>query len=51
MNVVTGAFGYIGKYIARHLLDRGEAVRTITMHPDKPNLFGERVKAQPYNFD
>ena len=50
-SVVTGAFGYIGKYIARHLLDRGEQVTTITAHPDKPNPFGANVKAFPYNFD
>ena len=47
MNIVTGAFGYIGKYIARHLLEQGEAVRTITTHPDKPNPFGEAVQAFP----
>jgi NADH dehydrogenase len=51
MNVVTGAFGYIGKYITRHLLEQGEAVRTITTHPDKPNPFGEAVQAFPLNFD
>ena len=51
MNVVTGAFGYIGKYITRHLLEQGEPVRTITTHPDKPNPFGERVQAFPLNFD
>jgi len=51
MNIVTGAFGYIGKYITRHLLEQGEAVRTITTHPDKPNPFGEAVQAFPLNFD
>ncbi len=51
MNVVTGAFGYIGKYIARHLLDSGEAVRTITTHTDKPNPFGDIVEVFPYSFD
>jgi hypothetical protein len=35
LDVVTGAFSYIGKYIARHLLDSGRQVRTITTHPDK----------------
>jgi uncharacterized protein YbjT (DUF2867 family) len=50
MNIVTGAFGYIGKYIARHLLEQGEAVRTVTTHPDKPNPFGEAVQAFPLNF-
>ena len=51
VNVVTGAFGYIGRYIARHLLESGGAVRTITTHPDKPNPFGNAVRAFPYNFD
>jgi uncharacterized protein YbjT (DUF2867 family) len=51
MNVVTGAFGFIGRHIARRLLDAGEAVRTITTHPDKPNPFGTAVEAFPYNFD
>jgi NADH dehydrogenase len=50
MNIVTGAFGYIGRYIARHLLEQGEVVRTITTHPDKPNPFGEVVQAFPLNF-
>ncbi len=51
MNIVTGAFGYIGRYIARQLLESGEVVRTITTHPDKPNPFGSAVEAFPYNFD
>ncbi len=51
MNVVTGAFGYIGRYITRRLLDSGQAVKTITTHPDRPNPFGEAVRAFPYDFD
>lgn len=51
MNIVTGAFGYIGRYIARHLLGLGEPVRTITTHPHKPNPFGDAVEAFPYSFD
>lgn len=50
-NVVTGAFGYIGKYITRRLLEMGEPVVTITTHPEKPNPFGKNVRAFPYNFD
>ena len=50
MNVVTGAFGYIGREIARQLLAQGEQVRTITTHPDKPNPFGGMVEAFPYDF-
>ncbi len=51
MDVVTGAFGYIGKYIAKALLEQGHAVRTITTHPQKPNPFGPAVQAFPYSFD
>ncbi|MBI3006183.1 MAG: NAD-dependent epimerase/dehydratase family protein [Ignavibacteriales bacterium] len=51
INVVTGAFGYIGKYIARRLLESGEQVRTITTHTEKPNPFRNAVQAFPYSFD
>jgi NADH dehydrogenase len=51
MNIVTGSFGYIGKYITRELLARGREVKTITTHPDKPNPFGAQVEAAPYHFD
>jgi uncharacterized protein YbjT (DUF2867 family) len=51
MDVVTGAFGYIGKYITKALLARGKDVRTITTHPDKPDPFGKAVEAFPYSFD
>lgn len=51
MNVVTGSFGYIGKYITQELLNRGHEVKTITTHPDKPNPFGEKVRASNYNFE
>jgi uncharacterized protein YbjT (DUF2867 family) len=51
VDVVTGAFGYIGRYIARALLEGGRSVRTVTTHPGKPNPFGEAVEAYPYSFD
>jgi NADH dehydrogenase len=51
MDIVTGSFGYIGKYITLHLLDLGREVRTITTHPTKPNPFGARVQAFPYSFE
>ncbi|MBN1667949.1 MAG: NAD(P)H-binding protein [Anaerolineales bacterium] len=51
MNVVTGSYGYIGKYITRELLEGDAQVKTITTHPNKPNPFGERVVAAPYNFE
>ncbi len=48
--VVTGAFGYTGKYITQCLLDKGYRVRTLTNSPKRPHPFGERVKPYPYNF-
>ncbi len=51
LNVVTGAFGYTGKYIARRLLADGIRVKTLTGHPERPNPFGAQVVAVPFNFD
>ncbi len=51
IHAVTGAFGYSGKYIARRLLDAGEQVITLTNSLHRPNPFGERVQAFPFNFD
>jgi uncharacterized protein YbjT (DUF2867 family) len=50
-SIVTGAFGYIGKYITCHLLEHAEQVVTITTHPGKPNPFGDSVKAFFYDFE
>ncbi len=51
LNVVTGAFGYTGKYIARRLLADGIRVKTLTGHPERPNPFDSQVVAAPFNFD
>jgi NADH dehydrogenase len=40
---VTGAFGFSGRHIAGRLLDRGDAVRNLTNHPDRPDPFDGRV--------
>ncbi len=50
-DVVTGAFGFSGKYIAGRLLEAGHEVRTLTNSPDRENPFQGQVKAYPYNFD
>jgi len=49
-DVVTGAFGYTGKYITRRLLEAGRRVRTITGHPKRANSFGNQVEIAPLNF-
>lgn len=50
-HVVTGAFGYTGRYIARRLLAQAVTVKTLTGHPDRPNPFAGQVAAMPFNFD
>ncbi len=50
-HVVTGAFGYSGKYIAARLLQEGYQVRTLTNSLQRENPFGSRVEAHPFNFD
>lgn len=51
LNIVTGAFGYTGKYITRRLLSMGKKVKTLTDHPNRPNPFGDQVSVAPFNFD
>ena len=51
LNVVTGAFGFTGKYITRRLLAEGKRVLTLTGHPHRDNPFGDRVSVAPFNFD
>jgi len=48
VDVVTGAFGYTGRYIAERLLDAGHSVRTLTSKQPPP---GTRIEARPYAFD
>ena len=54
-NVVTGAFGYTGKYITQRLLatnhPEGQPVKTLTGHPNRPNPFGDRLSVAPLDFD
>ncbi|HVM70841.1 MAG TPA: NAD-dependent epimerase/dehydratase family protein, partial [Anaerolineales bacterium] len=51
LHVVTGAFGYSGKYIATRLLAEGYRVRTLTNSLQRPNPFGQQVEVHPFNFD
>lgn len=50
-HVVTGAFGYSGRYIAQRLLAAGHVVRTLTNSPQRVNPFGGRVAVAPLAFD
>jgi uncharacterized protein YbjT (DUF2867 family) len=51
VHVVTGAFGYSGRYIARRLMGAGALVRTLTSAPRRANPFGAGVEAHPHSFD
>lgn len=49
--VVTGAFGYSGKYMAARLLQQGHRVRTLTNSAGRANPFGDRIGVSPFHFD
>jgi len=51
LHVVTGAFGYSGKYIAGRLIDAGCRVRTLTNSTGRKNPFGDKIEVRPFNFD
>ena len=48
--IVTGAFSYTGRYVARRLLDEGVVVRTLTRSPDRRDPFGGLLPAAPLDF-
>jgi NADH dehydrogenase len=48
---VTGAFGYSGRYITERLLQADHEVITLTNSLNRPNPFGTKVMAFPFNFD
>jgi len=50
-HMVTGAFGFSGKYIARILLGKGLAVATLTNSPNRQHNFGNKIKVVEFNFD
>ncbi|MHC4080714.1 MAG: SDR family oxidoreductase, partial [Planctomycetota bacterium] len=50
LHIVTGAFGYSGRYIAQRLADAGHAVRTLTNSPQGDHPFGDRIDVRPLSF-
>lgn len=50
LDVVTGAFGYTGRYLSARLLDAGRRVRTLTAHP-RPQAVPTAIDVRPYRFD
>lgn len=52
LDVVTGAFGYTGRYLSSRLLAAGRRVRTLTAHPRAPRDADEaRLDVRPFHFD
>jgi NADH dehydrogenase len=49
-HVVTGAFGFTGRYVAQRLLDSGRRVVTLTGKPATSSPFGDRVEARPFTW-
>lgn len=49
--MVTGAFGYSGRYIAERLLQAGQRVRTLTHSPSRAHPFGDRIEVHPFSFE
>ncbi|MGH2649759.1 MAG: NAD(P)H-binding protein [Actinomycetota bacterium] len=50
LDVVTGAFGYTGRYITERLLSNARRVRTLTGHPNRPNPFGNQIEVARFEF-
>lgn len=50
-HMVTGAFGFSGKYIARMLLNMGLPTATLTNSPNRQNSFGSKIRVAEFNFD
>lgn len=50
-HVVTGAYGYSGRYITQRLLNRDISVRTLTNSPDRSHPFGDQVPPEPLDFN
>ena len=48
--VVTGAFSYTGRYVAKRLLDRGVGVKTVTRNLEREDPFGGLVRVFPLDF-
>jgi len=51
IHMVTGAFGFSGKYIARNLLAKGLTVSTLTNSLNRQSELHQEIPALPFNFD
>lgn len=54
LHIVTGAFGYSGKYIARRLIAEDKFVRTLTSQKSPPpdcGITNEQIEIVPFRYD
>jgi uncharacterized protein YbjT (DUF2867 family) len=51
VDLVTGAFGYTGSFIAERLLAAGRQVRTLTRRPPVGRPLGQRIESIDLRFD
>jgi len=51
LHVVTGAFGYSGRWIAKELLSRGRTVRTLTNAVGRDDPFNGKIEVHSLDFD
>jgi uncharacterized protein YbjT (DUF2867 family) len=49
-DVVTGAFGFTGRFIARRLLAQERRIRTLTNHPQRPGAEDIKADVAPLQF-
>ncbi|MGC4064175.1 MAG: NAD(P)H-binding protein [Polyangiaceae bacterium] len=50
LHVVTGAFGYSGRYIAGGLIAKGHRVRTLTNSPHRQSPLQGQIEVRPLDF-
>ena len=49
-DVVTGAFSYTGRFIARRLIAQGRRLKTLTNHPGRPGTEDIKAEVAPLQF-
>jgi len=49
-DVVTGAFGYTGRFIARRLMAQERPLKTLTNHPQRPGAEDIKAEVAPLQF-
>jgi len=50
MDVVTGAFSFTGRFIARRLMEQEHQIRTLTNHPKRPGTEDITAEVAPLQF-